>query len=60
MIKISDEIGLRSFVIKTHDRFLNCYNVEIELDGNSWYPDIRVFLKDGSYPEAANLQIGEY
>lgn len=32
-------------------------NVEAEPDGNPWYHDIRMFLKNGSYPESGNSAI---
>lgn len=36
-----------------------CNNVEPEPDGNPWYHDVWIFLRDEKYPESTNLQIKE-
>lgn len=54
MIKIFEEIDLCSIIVETHDRPIHCHNVEIKADNNSWYHDIKTFLKDGSYLESTN------
>lgn len=54
MIKIFEEIDLRTIVAKTHDCPMHCNNVEVDSDCNPWYYDIKAFLKDGKYPESAN------
>lgn len=40
--------------LRLSDRAVYYQNVEIELNGNPWYHDIKIFLKDGSYLESAN------
>lgn len=47
MLKISKKIDLRLIKVETQDRQVYCSNVESESNGNPWYHDIKVFLRDG-------------
>lgn len=47
MLKISKKTDLRLIEVKTQDRQVYCSNVESESDGNPWYHDLKVFLRDG-------------
>lgn len=41
-------------MLDSHDKLVYRHNVEVEPGGHPWYDDIKIFLKDGSYPELAN------
>lgn len=54
MLKISRGTNLCPIIVETHDNPVYCSNVKSEPDGNPWYHDIKVFLRDGKFPESAN------
>lgn len=55
MLKISEETDLRRINVKSRDEQTYCHIVEAESDGNPWFHDIKMFLKDGNYPNSAYI-----
>lgn len=48
MLKISEETDICPITVETWDELAYCHNVEVELDGNPWFYDIKMFLEDDS------------
>lgn len=54
MLKITEETELRPTTVETRDEQAHCHNVEAVSDGDLWFHDIKIFLKDDSYPDSVN------
>ncbi|XP_070017656.1 uncharacterized protein LOC142172584 [Nicotiana tabacum] len=54
MIQHPDKIFIDPISLRIHNQSAYCAHVEVEIDGNPWFHDIKEYLAKEEYPEQAN------